>query len=82
MMIISRSLKNMNAVAKHSSKLRKIGDLYDKYDIHLHIYHDIKHTTYFNIDINNFHKDELNIYSVMQYIENYVTTCLRISFLF
>ena len=50
--------------------------------IYIYIYHDIKHTTYFNIDINNFHKDELNIYSVMQYIENYVTTCLRISFLF
>ena len=45
-------------------------------------YHDIKHTMYFNIDINNFQNDELNIYSVMQYIENYVTTCLRISLAF
>ena len=45
-------------------------------------YHDIKHTMYFNIDINNFENDELNIYSVMQYIENYVTICLSISLAF
>ena len=37
---------------------------------------------YFNIDINNFQNDELNIYSVMQYIENYVTICLSISLAF